>query len=220
MRRKHSAPASRPRVILFRIVLRTRRGTCYRMAAVWDQLRDRFDEWCTDKIWWWRLGLLAAFAFEALRYFRDPEYSSVFDGITFGIHELGHMLWGFLGEWMSVAGGSLTQVLAPIASMLMFLKQPDFFAISICGYWLATSLINVSRYIGDAFWMRLPLVSPGGGETYHDWNYLLDSLGMLSWHAGLARLTKAMGFLMLFASFAFGLWVIVQIYRRASQTAE
>ena len=187
---------------------------------MWDQLQNRFAGWCTGKLWWWRLALLAAFAFEALGYFRDPEYSSVFDGLTFGVHELGHFLWGFLGEWMSVAGGSLTQVLAPAASALMFLRQPDFFAIWICGYWLATSLINLSRYIGDAFLMQLPLVSPGGGETYHDWNYLLDSLGILEWHAGLARFTRAMGFLLLFASFAYGLWVIVQIYRRTGESAE
>ena len=47
---------------------------------------------------------------------------------------------------------------------------------------IGESLLNVSVYAGDAVLMQLPLL--GGDDSIHDWNYLLDQLGLLN-HASL-----------------------------------
>jgi hypothetical protein len=45
--------------------------------------------------------------------------------------------------------------------------------------------------VNDAVKMEAQLLSVGGGEAYHDWNFLLDQFGMLGqegWIANLIRL--------------------------------
>ena len=42
-------------------------------------------------------------------------------------------------------------------------------------WWIGQNFWNISVYVKDARSMELPLV--GGG--YHDWNYLLDAVGLL-----------------------------------------
>lgn len=136
---------------------------------MWPELREQVESWCAGRIWWWRLPLLGLLAHQGLRHLGDPEYRGFFSGINFGIHELGHFVFAPFGDWMQAAGGTLTQVAAPLASAAMFFRQPDYFALVVCGGWLATNLYETATYAADAFKMELPLVSPGGGETYHDW---------------------------------------------------
>src|SRR5689334_13402464 len=64
-----------------------------------DRARARVDEAraeCAGKWWQWRAPLLAYLLWAGIQYWRDPDYSSLFGGLTFGIHELGHvvMSWG------------------------------------------------------------------------------------------------------------------------------
>ncbi len=72
--------------------------------------------WAQGRSPYWRLAVLALLGWDGLRHLRDPEAGGLFAGITFGSHELGHLLFGFLGEFMGVAGGSLNQLLIPIGA--------------------------------------------------------------------------------------------------------
>jgi hypothetical protein len=131
-----------------------------------------------------RICLLSALAlllaFDAQRVIRGaPDLVGLFGGITLGVHELGHVIWSPFGEFMAALGGSLTQLLAPLAACLVLARQEDRLGRLVPLFWLSSSLGQLAPYIGDARAMELNLVSPGDGDIIHDWNYLLSHLDML-----------------------------------------
>lgn len=156
-------------------------------------LHTEMAEWCRGRWWFPRVLFLGWFAYMLVRYLGDPAYHMFFSGINLGIHEIGHILWSPLGEFMAFLGGSLTQCLAPVASVFVFYKQRDFFGIAFCFGWLSTNLHSVSVYANDARAQALPLVTPWGGEPLHDWHYLLGRLGMLEMDHAVALLLRGLG---------------------------
>jgi hypothetical protein len=169
--------------------------------------------WCQDRSPLVRLPLLLYLGYAGFQHTRDELYSSWFGGLTFGLHELGHVLFSGLGEFMSIAGGSLTQLLVPLIGVGMLLYQRDYFGIAVAGCWESFSLYNLATYIGDAQTMQLPLVSIGGGDAYHDWEYLLVHLGLIEHDAKIAALTRGIGFVVLLVSWSWGAWVCYRMLR-------
>lgn len=176
--------------------------------------------WCRGRRWWLRLPLTLFFAYIFVRHLASPDYQSLFKGLNLGIHELGHFLFGLLGEFMSVAGGTLLQCLVPIGSVFMFLKQRDYYAITVSFGWLATNLFGVATYAGDARTMELPLVSPGVGDIVHDWNYLLGKLGLLSADQTIAFLFRAGAVASMAVCLTGGAWVLWRMYRPVEPESE
>ena len=76
----------------------------------------RLDDWCAGRDWRWRSPLLVLLSWQAVRTLRDGESFHLFRGITFGAHEFGHLFFSFGGEWMTIAGGSLMQLIVPIGA--------------------------------------------------------------------------------------------------------
>ena len=175
-----------------------------------DSARAAIEEWCRGRIWAWRTPLVLYLAYVGVRHLLDPEYSSLFGGINLGIHELGHLLFLWAPQFITVLGGTLLQCAAPIIAAFLFLRQPDFFAIPVCGAWLSTNLYGVATYMADARALELPLVTvgPEGGDVEHDWNYMLDALGILNWDTTLAGLTRALAFAILWSSLALAAWML------------
>jgi hypothetical protein len=165
-------------------------------------------------MWAPRALLLAYLAYAGTRHLADPEYSSIFSGITLAVHELGHVLFGFLGEWLSVAGGSITQLAAPLAVALILLRQRDYFGVAVGGAWLSMSLSNLAVYVADARAEELPLVSLGGGDVVHDWNYLLGSVHLLPHDAQIAGMVRFAAFVLLVGSTWLGAWLCLVMARR------
>ncbi len=147
-------------------------------------------------------GLALALVYDAQRVIRvAPEAAGLFGGITLAFHELGHVLWSPLGEWFAVAGGSVTQLLVPIAACLVLRRQGDVLGAIFPLFWLASSLGNVAAYIADARTLELPLVSIGdGAEVIHDWNYLLAHAGLLTGEAQMAAWCRLTAWLVLGAA--------------------
>lgn len=138
-------------------------------------------EWAEGRMPYFRALIWLFFLYVFFRHVSSSSYSGIFSGINLGIHELGHVIFAFMPFFITVAAGTLFHLAAPIASIFVFLKQSDYFALTVSFGWLSTSLFEVARYSGDAERMLLPLVSPFGGEDItHDWNYMLSKLGMLS----------------------------------------
>jgi hypothetical protein len=172
-------------------------------------------------MWIPRALLLAYFAYVGVRHLRDWEYGSLFGGINLAIHEAGHLVFGFLGEWVMVAGGTILQCAVPLVATWLLLRQRDWFGLPVGGFWEATNLYNVATYMGDARAQVLPLVTVGGGEpaVAHDWAYLLDSLGLLEHDMQLATVLRGLAFLLLWGSVALGVWMCRLIATRPHQPA-
>ena len=165
-----------------------------------DPLVSQMKEWAAGRSFWWRLPLFLFLAFQTMGPLREQGESTLFSAIIFGSHEFGHLFWSLLGEWIGIAGGSLTQLLIPIGAAALVYKSRDWFGVAVCGVFLASSLADLSWYIGDARTEMLDLVSFSPDGAIHDWNYLLGRAGMLGLDLRLASFTRFVAWMVLLAS--------------------
>ena len=120
--------------------------------------------------------------------------------VNLAIHETGHIVFTPLGEFMHFLGGSLFQLLVPLAFLVYFLRRGDQHAATVALWWEATNLWYVAVYIDDA--QKIALDYVGGGE--HDWAYLLGELGKVHASAEIAARVHAFGTFLLVASTLLG----------------
>ncbi|MEO8190492.1 MAG: hypothetical protein ABI682_09120 [Acidobacteriota bacterium] len=163
-------------------------------------------DWCAGRSWIWRAPIVLYFAWSGFARLRDPLSTDLFGGITLGIHELGHLILGWAGRWLSIAGGSVAQVAAPIAAGWILARQRDWFGITVAAAWLASSLFGLAAYIGDARAMEIPLVGLVP-DPVHDWNWMLSRLGILGWDHGLSALTRAASYAVWTSAVVSGAWL-------------
>lgn len=164
--------------------------------------------WASGRSWHWRAPVLLYLAYAGLRHVADREYGSWFAGITFGIHELGHVVFAWGWKFLAIAGGTIAQLGAPLAAAWTLLKQRDWFGVAVGLAWLSFSLHDVARYAGDARARRLPLLGLTD-DPIHDWHYMLSRLHLLPLDTTLAFLLHALAFLVWAASIGFGGWLLL-----------
>ena len=109
-------------------------------------------------------------------------------------------MFGFGGEWLGFAGGTLFQLFVPLVFVGYFVRMKDGHAASVALWWVAQNCWNISVYVGDARAQALPLV--GGGE--HDWAFLLGRAGWLAKDQDLARTIHFLGVVLLVGSVFWG----------------
>lgn len=132
-----------------------------------------------------------------------PGFRDFFWGITFFVHEGGHMIFSLFGQFLHVAGGSITQTVIPILFIIYFWSRNQQWQSSIMMFWLGESLNYLSIYIGDAEVMRLPPALAEG--LIHDWNYLLKSLDLLPYTLFISRGVWVLGFFCIISAMVIGL---------------
>jgi hypothetical protein len=125
----------------------------------------------------------------------DPMEGSFLDNVDLPIHEFGHLLCMPFGEFMMVAGGSLFQVIFPAVFVGYFLWQKSYYSAAIVLFWVGQSTLNVWVYAADAVRMQLVLTSgfTGGEGSFHDWNYLLTSTGLIRSTTTVAGIIRFVG---------------------------
>jgi len=125
-----------------------------------------------------RAALVALLAWHSCAWMSDPALGPsdgtwLLHGVSLAMHEPGHLLFSPFGVAATALGGSLLQVLLPLAFVVAFVRRRAWFAAAVCGWWVAQNVWDVAVYVADARAEALPLV--GGGE--HDWAFLL-----MRWH--------------------------------------
>jgi hypothetical protein len=118
-------------------------------------------------------------------------------------HEAGHILFMPFGRFMTVLGGSLTQVLIPIVCAVAFARQQqDWLGAAVCTWWAGESLVDLAPYIADARILQLVLLGGRTGAEVegHDWEYLLTAMGLLHRDAALGRAAWALGTIVMVAA--------------------
>lgn len=124
------------------------------------------------------LGMLAALVY-VLYVVAVPNSPHLISTVNLIFHEAGHTLMPFLGALIQAASGSGLQVLVPLVCAISFWRRGDIYAVGIMLMWMGESCAEVARYAGDAVVMQLELL--GGDDAIHDWNFILDTLNLLSW---------------------------------------
>jgi hypothetical protein len=137
--------------------------------------------------------------------------------INLPFHEAGHILFRPFGEFLSVLGGSMGQLLIPLTCFMTFIiKSRDTFAATISIWWLGESFMDLAPYINDARALRLILLGGVTGRDvpgYHDWEYILTRLGWLEYDHTLAGIAYATGILLMLLSFIWGGYLLYKQYK-------
>lgn len=123
------------------------------------------------------------------------------DNVDLIIHEAGHWIFIFFGQFISILGGSLTQVLIPIIFVSYFFLKKDYFSTSLLSMWVGYNIVNVAVYMSDSVKMNLPLL--GGESSIHDWNYIFSALNILNQSSWIASIINALGIFVVIAGGVF-----------------
>jgi hypothetical protein len=141
----------------------------------------------------WRGGLTIFLALYGLWCGLTPDRFHLPDAIDLPIHETGHIVFGWGSEVLVALGGTLFQLIVPLAFVVYFWRRKDLHASSVALWWVGQNCFNIARYIADARAQELPLV--GGGE--HDWTFLLSTWRLLPQDQTLAHNVSGIGWLLI-----------------------
>ncbi|HEX6324870.1 MAG TPA: hypothetical protein VFZ36_14170, partial [Vicinamibacterales bacterium] len=121
-------------------------------------------------------------------------------------HEAGHVIFGFLGRFMSVLGGSLLQVAVPLIIAVASLRQGDRFGAAVGIWWAGQNLLDLAPYIADARRLQMVLLGGRTGAEVegHDWEYLLTELGWLHLDQTLGMAAHRLGLLVMAGALVWG----------------
>ena len=149
-----------------------------------------------------RVGLTIALAVYGIAILAAPMSWSFIDNINLPVHETGHLMFAAFGDTLQLLGGTLLQLLLPLAFAAYFTMQRDEHAASVGIWWVGQNFVNISTYMSDAQPMSLPLA--GGGD--HDWNILFSEWGVLTHASQYAQLAHGFGFLVMLVATVWGLF--------------
>lgn len=144
--------------------------------------------------------------------------SSFMHRVNLVFHEAGHILFLPFGDFMTVLGGSLMQLLIPLVVALAFLIQNrDPFGASVGVWWLGQSAKDLAPYINDARTQALPLLGGVTGRDvpgYHDWTNLLSRTELMIWDTTIARSVDLIGTLLLLVAMLWGGFILWREFQR------
>jgi hypothetical protein len=135
------------------------------------------------------------------------------------IHEFGHILFRPFGEFITLLGGSLFQVLLPfIFGGIFLIKNRDPFAASVMLWWAAVAIMDVAPYIYDAWEPQHVLLTGRTGDTgAHDFIDTLGDLGLLHLAQPIGRAVHAFGVATMLAALAWGAYIVWLQYRQKGE---
>jgi hypothetical protein len=163
------------------------------------------------------LALLAIWSWRLCRMdYRDGEIAESFlHGPLLVFHEAGHVVFRPFGEWVTIAGGTLGQLIMPaILCGALLWKNRDPFGGAV-GLWLfGVSVLDVAPYVYDALHPQLTLLGGGTGDDGpHDWIFLLDSVHRLAHAQGIGAFVHALGVALVVLALAWG-GAVLRLQRR------
>jgi hypothetical protein len=126
------------------------------------------------------------------------------------IHEFGHVLFMPFGEFLHIAGGTLTQIGMPLAfGGFLLWKNRDPFAGAVMLWWAAVAVLDVAPYVYDAYQPQHILLSGRtGDEGAHDFVDILGDLGLLNRARPIGYGVRIFGVGVMAVALAWGAWVL------------
>ena len=157
-----------------------------------------------------RAVLILAVAFYLLFLFEAARGSGpllMMDLVFVPVHEGGHLLFRFLGEFLSVAGGTMLQLAVPLMLAGYFVFHRQVQGTAFCIFFFFEQFLPIATYMADARAQELPLLTVGSGDdVIHDWAYLFGKLGVLAHDTQIARAVRVLGWLGMIATTAWMIW--------------
>jgi len=154
------------------------------------------------------LGIACAFYFLFLyQAARGTGVMLMIDLVFIPIHEGGHLLFRFFGEFLAVAGGTILQLAVPLMLAAFFIFHRQILGTTFCVFFFFEQFLPVATYMADARAQELPLLTVGDGDyVIHDWAYLFGKFGVLDHDTQIARFVRVVGWLGMIATVAWMIW--------------
>jgi len=154
--------------------------------------------------------LIVASAFYALFLIQAAHGSGpllMIDLVFVPIHEGGHLLFGWLGAFLAVAGGTFLQLSVPFMLAIFFLFERQLQGTAFCLFFFFEQFLPIATYMGDARAQELPLLTVGDTDgVIHDWNYLLGKFGVLAYDIQIAHAVRFIGWTGMVATVVWMVW--------------
>jgi hypothetical protein len=164
--------------------------------------------------------LIVASAFYLLFLYQAARGSGVLlmmDLVFVPIHEGGHLLFRFFGEFLAVAGGTILQLSVPLMLAAFFIFQRQIPGTAFCLFFFFEQFLPIATYMADARAQELPLLTVGDGDyVIHDWAYLFGRLGVLEHDTAIAHAVRVLGWVGMIATVAWMIWRSLQTNALAS----
>lgn len=183
-----------------------------------DLLRAAIDGYIKDKTWYWYIPfwLLGFYMFIELLEFKLGSSSAFIIAIpqsfNFFLHEMSHLVFGFLPPIFTAAAGSFSEIFLGLALIITAVVTRGYFASLFCVLWFMLATQSTADYIGDARAQNLSLVSFGGGDPIHDWNFILNKLGLLQQDTFIAGIVSGFGIICGIGALGFSGWLIIRMF--------
>ncbi len=163
----------------------------------------------------WAAGAwLAFYTLFLLQLARGSGFLPMIDLVFVPIHEGGHLLFGYLGHALMVAGGTLLQLLVPLALGIYFCFQRQIAGTAFCMFCFFEQFLPIATYMADARAQELPLITVGNPEfVEHDWFAIFSSPGVLEPDTQIASAVRVVGWIGMIGVVGWFAW---QGLRRAS----
>ena len=150
---------------------------------------------------------IAVFAFASVclgfHWFGSEAWVPLLDSANLALHEAGHPLVSILSSRATVYGGTLFQLVFPLAMAWHFHRIANLTGVAASMVWLGENLLNIARYMADARVQELPLV--GNGD--HDWTEIFGRWGVLHLDGRIAGMVRGAGVVLMIGA-------VIWLYRR------
>jgi hypothetical protein len=133
--------------------------------------------------------ILGVAVFLAVLLASEPGFIFGLDHANLLFHEAGHPIIGLFSNLLEPYGGTIGQLVFPVALAVSFWRKNRALAFAAAIIWFFQNWLNIARYMADARALELPLV--GGGD--HDWNTIFTRWGILQYDTQIAGVVKLIG---------------------------
>lgn len=142
------------------------------------------------------------------------------DLVLIPIHEGGHLLFRFFGEFLCIAGGTFMQLAVPFMLAVYFAFQRQVQGTAFCTFFFFEQFLPISTYMADARAQELPLLTVGDADyVIHDWNYLFTSFGVIDHDTQIAAVVRVIGWIGMVATVSWMVWRSLQPHLTQPETS-
>jgi hypothetical protein len=135
------------------------------------------------------------------------------DYVNLIIHEGGHFFFSWFGYTITILGGTLGELIAPLLCAAYFFVHRETTGFAFCAFWFFENFPYIGTYMADARAQALPLV--GSGD--HDWGILFGQWGLLPHDQQIGGTTKGIGWIGMLAVVG---WLCWRTYRSTRDTED
>ena len=163
---------------------------------------------------WAAAAWLAFYALFLIQLARGSGPFLMLDLVFVPVHEGGHLLFGYLGHALMIAGGTILQLLVPLALGIFFCFQRQIAGTAFCLFCFFEQFLPTASYMADARAQELPLITVGDPEfVEHDWFTMFSGIGVLNHDTQIASVVRMVGWIGMLGVVA---WLIWRGWTRAS----